>query len=53
MTNKSTIANNDITLIDGKNVATDEYDISQNLTNTLLTLSKKAAEANLIKQEPH
>ena len=43
------IASNNITLIEGKNVITDEYKISQNLTNTILTLSKKAAETNLIK----
>ena len=29
MTNKGMIANKDITLIDGKNVITDEYEISQ------------------------
>ena len=38
MTNKGVIASNDITLIEGKNVITDEYEISQNLTNTVLTL---------------
>ena len=29
MTNKGMIANKDITLIDGKNVITDEYELSQ------------------------
>ena len=38
MTNKGMVASNDITLIEGKNVITDEYEISQNLTNTILTL---------------
>ena len=42
------IAGNDITLIDGKNVIIDEYEISH-LTNTISTLSKKVAETNLLK----
>ena len=44
MTNKGMIASNDITLTEGENVITDEYEISQ----TFLTLSKKVAETNLI-----
>ena len=29
MTNKGTVASNDITLIEGKNIITEEYEISQ------------------------
>ena len=53
LTNKGIIASNDITLIDGKKVITDEYEISETLTNLILTLSKKVAEKNLVKQVPH
>ena len=53
MANKSLIANKDITLIDGKNVITDEHEISRYLTNTISTLSKKVAETNLMKWVPH
>ena len=50
MTNKSMIANKDITLIDGKNVITDEYELSQIFISTSIsTLSKNVAETNLIK----
>ena len=49
LTNKGIIASNDITLIDGKKVITDEYEISETLTNLILTLSKKVAEKNLVK----
>ena len=49
LTNKVIIASNDITLIDGKKVITDEYEISETLTNLILTLSKKVAEKNLVK----
>ena len=47
-TDKGMIASNDITLTDRKIVITDEYEISQTF-NTVLTLSKKASETNLIK----
>ena len=49
LTNKVIIASNDITLIDGKKVITDEYEISETLANLILTLSKKVAEKNLVK----
>ena len=47
-TDKGMIASNDITLTDRKIVITDEYEILQTF-NTVLTLSKKASETNLIK----
>ena len=45
MTVKCMIATNDITLIDGKMSS----QMSMSFTNTILTLPKKVAEANLIK----
>ena len=47
--NKDMITSNDITLIDGKNVITDEYEFRRHLTNTILTMSKKFAETKQIK----
>ena len=52
MINKGMVATNDMTLIEGKNVITDELAFHRHLTNTTLTLSKKAAETNLTKQVP-
>ena len=45
MTNEGMIASNDITLTEGENVISDEYEISQirHLTSTILTLLKKVA----------
>ena len=53
MTIKGLIASNDITLTEKKNVIRDKYEISKTFNKTKLTLSKKVAETNLIKQEPH
>ena len=36
------IPNKDITLIDGKNVITDEYEISQKLTNCRINIVEKS-----------
>ena len=47
--NKDMITSNDITIIDGKNVITDEYEFRRHLTNTILTMSKKFAETKQIK----
>ena len=54
MTNKGIIANNDITLITGKNISSQiGVKFQRHLTNTILTLSKKVAATNLIKKLPH
>ena len=42
MTNKGMIASNDITLIEGKNVITDEYDISQTFNKHYINLVEKS-----------
>ena len=41
MTNKGMIANKDITLIDGKNVFTDEYEISQIFNKHYINIVEK------------
>ena len=42
MTNKGMIASNDITLIDGKNVIPDEYEISQIFNKRYINIVKKS-----------
>ena len=49
MTNKGMVASNDITLIEGKNVITDEYEISQTFNKHYINIVEKAAETNLAK----
>ena len=48
MTNKGMVASNDLILIDGKNVIAGDNQFYRHLTSTILTLSKKVAEKNLI-----
>ena len=48
MTNKGMIANKDITLIDGENVITDEYEISQIFNKHYINIVEKGAQTNLI-----
>ena len=48
MTNKGMVASNDLILIDGKNVIAGDYQFYRHLASTILTLSKKVAEKNLI-----
>ena len=42
MTNKGMIASNDITLIEGKNVITDEYEISQTFNKHYINIAEKS-----------
>ena len=42
MTNKGMIASNDITLIDGKNVITDEYEVSKTSNKHYINIVKKS-----------
>ena len=42
MANKSMIASNDITLIEGKNVITDEYEISQTFSKRYINIVEKS-----------
>ena len=42
MANKDMIASNDITLIDGKNVITDEYEISQTFNKHYINIIEKS-----------
>ena len=42
MINKAKIASNDITLIDGKNVITDEYEISQTFNRPYINIVEKS-----------
>ena len=43
------VASNDITLIEGKNVITDEYEISQTFNKHYINIVEKTAETNLAK----
>ena len=52
MTNKGMITRNDITLIDGKNVTQMIMKFQRNLTNAILTLTKKDTQTSLVKQVP-
>ena len=49
MTNKGMITRNDITLIDGKNVTQMIMKFQRNLTNAILTLTKKDTQTSLVK----
>ena len=42
MTNKGMIANKDITLIDGKNVITDEYELSRIFNKHYINIVEKS-----------
>ena len=42
MTNKGMVASNDVTLIEGKNVITDEYDISQTFNKRYINIVEKS-----------
>ena len=42
MTNKGMVASNDITLIEGKNVITDEYEISQTFNKHYINIAEKS-----------
>ena len=48
MTNKGMIASNDITLIEGKNVITDEYEILNTFNKHYINTVEKSCGKNLI-----
>ena len=53
MTNEGMISSNDITLTDGKNVITDEYEISKAFNKHCINLGEKVAKTNLMKLVQH